>query len=134
MQKITNIKFISLEFDLGYSPDNEESIEYKGDIQSEIFVEIDYDGETSGITHRVKLHETEFTDFMGVEDKEELLNGINSLNDFIQVLRKIISMKVSYDLGIDLADMDYTSKNSLREDVDELKEVLDIILGGESNE
>jgi len=82
----------------------------------------------------VKLHETDFIDFMEVEDKEELLNGINTLNDLIQVLRKIISMKVSSDLGIELADMNFTPKNSLREDVDELKEVVNIILGGESND
>lgn len=134
MQKITNIKFIALEFDLGYSHDNEESIENKGNIHSEIFVEIDYDGETSIITHRVKLHETDFTDFMEVEDKEELLNGINTFNDYLQTLRKIIAMKASSDLGIELADMNFTPKNSLREDVDELKEVVDIILGGESND
>ena len=134
MQKITNIKFIALEFDLGYSPDDEESIENKGNIHSEIFVEIDNDGETSIITHKIKLCETDFIDFMEVEDKEELLNGINTLNDLIQVLRKIISMKVSSDLGIELADMNFTPKNSLREDVDELKEVVNIILGGESND
>ena len=134
MQKITDIKFISLEFDLGYSPDDEESIENKGNIHSEVFVEIDYDGESSVITHKVKLHEIDFIDFMEVEDKEELLNGINSLNDFIQVLRKIVSMKVSSDLGIELANMSFTSKGSLRKDVDELKEVMDIILGGESIE
>ena len=134
MRKITNIKFIALEFDLGYSPYDEESIENKGNIHSEIFVEIDHGGETSIITHRVELHETDLLDFMGVEDKEELLDGINTLNDFIQVLRKIISMKVSSDLGIELSDMNFISKNSLREDVDELKEVVGIILGGEDNE
>ena len=134
MQKITNIKFIALEFDFGYSPDDEGSIENKGNIHSEVFVEIDNDGETSIITHSVKLHETDFIDFMEVGDKEELLNGINTLNDLIQVLRKTISMKVSSDLGIELADMNFTSKNSLREDVDELKEVANIILGGESIE
>ena len=114
MQKITNIKFIALEFDFGYSPDDEESIENKGNIHSEIFVEIDYDGKTSILTHRVKLHETDFIDFMEVEDKKELLGEINSLNDFIQVLRKIISMKVSSDLGIELADMNFTPNYSLQ--------------------
>ena len=134
MQKITNIKFIALEFDLGYSPDDEESIENKGNIHSEVFVEIDYDGETSVITHRIKLHETDLIDFMEVEDKEELLNGINSLNDLIQVLRKIVSIKVSSDLGIELETMEFIPKKSLREDVDELKKTVDIILGGERND
>lgn len=134
MQRITNIKFLSLEFDFGYDKNFEETYENEGRVDAEVFVEIDNDGETSIITHKIKLHETDFIDFMEVEDKEELLNGINTLNDLIQVLRKIISMKVSSDLGIELADMNFTPKNSLREDVDELKEVVNIILGGESIE
>ena len=83
MQKITDIKFISLEFDLGYSPDDEESIENKGNIHSEVFVEIDYDGEISVITHKIKLHETDLIDFMEVEDKEELIWEWRSLMESV---------------------------------------------------
>ena len=134
MPKITNLKFLSMEFDFGYNEENEETHDRKGRIDSEVFVEIDYDGEISVMTHRIKLHETDLLDFMEVEDKEELLNGINTLNDLIQVLREVVSMKVSSDLGIELADMNFISKNSLREDVDELKEAVDILIGGEDNE
>ena len=134
MPKITNLKFLSMEFDFGYNEENEETHDRKGRIDSEVFVEIDYDGEISVMTHRIKLHETDLLDFMEVEDKEELLNGINTLNDLIQVLREVVSMKVSSDLGIELADMNFTSKGSLREDVDELKDTVDIMLGGESIE
>ena len=121
MQKITNIKFLSMEFDFGYNKEDENTYENKGKVDAEIFVEIENDGEVSVVSHKVDLSTVDFLDFMSEEDKADIIGNINTLGDYIQNFRKIVAMKVSSDLGIELADINFTPKKPLREDVENLK-------------
>lgn len=121
MQRITNIKFLSMEFDFGYNKEDENTYENKGKVDAEVFVEIENDGEISVVSHKVDLSNLDFLDLMSEEDKVDIISDINTLGDYIQTLRKVIAMKVSSDLGIELADIDFSPKKPLREDVEKLK-------------
>ncbi len=121
MQKITNIKFLSMEFDFGYNKEDENTYENKGKVDAEVFVEVENDGEISVVSHKVDLSNLDFLDLMSEEDKADIIGNINTLGDYIQNLRKIVAMKVSSDLGIELVDIDFTPKKPLREDVENLK-------------
>lgn len=121
MQKITNIKFLSMEFDFGYNKEDENTYENKGRVDTEVFVEIENDGEVSVVSHKVDLSNLDFLDLMSEDEKTNVIGNISTLGDYIQSLRNIIAIKVSNDLGIELADIDFTPKKPLREDVENLK-------------
>lgn len=122
MQKITNIKFLSLEFDFGYDKNFEETYESKGRIDAVVFVEIENGGSISTITHKVALQDVSFDDFLIEEDKNEIIKEANSFSEYIQVLRKLIALKVANDLNIEVADMEYVIPRTLRSEVDGIKE------------
>lgn len=117
MQKITNIKFLSLEFDFGYDKNFEETYENKGRIDAEVFVEIENEGNVSTITHRTELQDVSFSDFITEEDKENVIKNTDSFGEFIQILRTLIALKVASDLNMEIADIDYVAPASLRTQV-----------------
>jgi len=121
MQKITNIKFLSLEFDFGYDKNFEETYENKGRIDAEVFVEIENEGNVSTITHRTELQDVSFSDFITEEDKENIIKNTDSFGEFIQILRTLIALKVASDLNMEIADIDYVVPTPLREEVEDLK-------------
>jgi len=121
MQKITNIKFFSMEFDFGYNKEDKNTYENKGKVDAEVFVEIENDGEISVVSHKVDLSNLDFLDLMSEDEKTNFIGNISTLGDYIQNFRNIIAIKVSNDLGIELADIDFTPKKPLREDVESLK-------------
>lgn len=121
MQRITNIKFLSLEFDFGYFKDNENSIDNLGRIDAEVFVEIENEGNVSTITHRTELQNVSFSDFIAEEDKENIIKNTDSFGEFIQILRTLIALKVASDLNMEIADIDYVVPTPLREEVEDLK-------------
>jgi len=121
MQRITNIKFLSLEFDFGYDKNFEETYENEGRVDAEVFVEIENDGEISVVSHKMNLSNLDFLDLMSEDEKTNVIGNISTLGDYIQNLRNIIAIKVSNDLGIELAGIDFTPKKPLREDVENLK-------------
>ena len=118
--KITNIKFLSFEFDFGYSEEIEESKKNLGRIDAEVFVEIDDNGESKVITHRTRLDEASFLDFMSEQEVEKLNFG-KDFSTSIQQLRKLVAMKIASDLGVELADVGYVQRTPIRDDVEELK-------------
>ena len=134
MPKIINLRFLSMEFDFGYNEENEETHDRKGRVDSEVFVEIDNDGEVSVVTHRVDLNNLDILDFISEEDKADIIGNINTVGEYIQSLRRLVSLKVAMDLNMEIAEFDYISTPSLRTEVGELREVLDILIGGEDNE
>lgn len=117
---IKNIKFIGLEFDFGYSEENEEDKKNLGRIDAEVFVEIDDDGESKVITHRTRLDEASFLDFMSEQEVEKLNFGTD-FSTSIQQLRKLVAMKTASDLGVELADVGYVQRTPIRNEVEELK-------------
>lgn len=119
--KITNVKFLSLEFDFGYYEDNEETHENKGNIDAEVFVEIESGGEIAVTKHKTNLKDVSFADFMSTEDMEEIVTQTGSLAEYIQTLRKVIMLKVANELGMEVADVDYTPAQPLGEKVQELE-------------
>ena len=121
MQKIINIKFFSMEFDFGYNKEDENTYENKGKVDTEVFVEIENDGEISVVSHKVDLSNLDFLDLMSEDEKTNVIGNISTLGDYIQNLRNIIAIKVSNDLGIELAGIDFTPKKPLREEVENLK-------------
>lgn len=122
MQRIINIKFIGLEFDFGYQKDNIESHENLGRIDAEVFVEVENQGDISVIKHQIKLHDVSIEDLIREEDRTDLINDTNSLGDYIQLLRRLIMVKLAEDLNIEIADTNYISPPTLREKVMEIKE------------
>lgn len=110
MRKITNVKFLSLEFDF----------EDTGKIDAEVFVEIENEGEVSVMTYRAELQDTSFSDFITEEDKTSIIIGTNNLGEYIQALRQLITLKVANDLGIGIADIDYIAPLPLSEKVEKL--------------
>ena len=118
--KITNIKFLSFEFDFGYSEESEEGKKNLGRIDAEVFVEIDDNGESKVITHRTRLDEASFLDFMSEQEVEKLNFG-KDFSTSIQQLRKLVAMKIASDLGVELADVGYVQRTPIRDDVEELK-------------
>lgn len=133
---ITGIKFLALEFDFGYSEETVEDQQNLGRIDAEVFVEMDDDGDASTITHKVRLDETSFLDFMDEQDVSALDFG-NSFSSAIQQLRQLVAMKVASDLGVELADVGYVVSTPLRDKVESLEVsqadqgdvIMDIILG-----
>ena len=117
---IKNIKFIGLEFDFGYSEESEEDKKNLGRIDAEVFVEIDDNGESKVITHKTRLDEASFLDFMSEQEVEKLNFGTD-FSTSIQQLRKLVAMKMASDLGVELADVGYVQRTPIRNDVEELK-------------
>ncbi len=117
---IKNIKFISLEFDFGYSEESEEDKKNLGRIDAEVFVEIDDNGESKVITHKTRLDEASFLDFMSEQEVEKLNFGTD-FSTSIQQLRKLVAMKTASDFGVELADVGYVQRTPIRNDVEELK-------------
>lgn len=118
--KITNIKFLSFEFDFDYSGESEEDKKNLGRIDAEVFVEIDDNGESKVITHKTRLDEASFLDFMSEQEVEKLNFG-KDFSTSIQQLRKLVAMKMASDLGVELADVGYVQRTPIRNDVEELK-------------
>ena len=135
--KITNIKFLSFEFDFGYSEEIEESKKNLGRIDAEVFVELDDNGESKVITHRTRLDEASFLDFMSEQEVEKLNFG-KDFSSSIQQLRKLVAMKIASDLGVELADVGYVPTEPLRDRVDDLEVsqtdqddlIMNLMLGG----
>ncbi len=94
---ITDVLFLSLEFDF----------EEEGAIRSEVFLEIEKDGEKSRVQHKVQLQDVSFGDFLGEEKIAELSNPANNFSSYIQSLRKLITLKVASDLNLKVADGEY---------------------------
>lgn len=117
---IKNIKFISLEFDFGYSEESEEDKKNLGRIDAEVFVEIDDNGESKVITHKTRLDEASFLDFMSEQEVEKLNFGTD-FSTSIQQLRKLVAMKTASDFGVELADVGYVQRTPIRNDVEELR-------------
>ena len=135
--KITNIKFLSFEFDFGYSEESEEGKKNLGRIDAEVFVEIDDNGESKVITHRTRLDEASFLDFMSEQEVEKLNFG-KDFSTSIQQLRKLVAMKIASDLGVELADVGYVPTEPIRDRVDDLEVsqtdqddlIMNLMLGG----
>ena len=135
--KITNIKFLSFEFDFGYSEEIEESKKNLGRIDAEVFVELDDNGESKVITHRTRLDEASFLDFMSEQEVEKLNFG-KDFSTSIQQLRKLVAMKIASDLGVELADVGYVPTEPIRDRVDDLEVsqtdqddlIMNLMLGG----
>ncbi|NLA82956.1 MAG: hypothetical protein GX854_00190 [Clostridiales bacterium] len=117
---IKNIKFISLEFDFGYSEESEEDKKNLGRIDAEVLVEIDDNGESKVITHKTRLDEASFLDFMSEQEVEKLNFGTD-FSTSIQQLRKLVAMKTASDFGFELADVGYIQRTPIRNDVEELR-------------
>lgn len=117
---ITNIKFLALEFDFGYSEETEEDQQRLGRIDAEVFVEMDDDGDTSTLTHKIRLDEASYLDFMGEQEVGDLDFG-NSFGETIQQLRQLVAMKVASDLGIELSDVGFVASTPLRDKVESLE-------------
>ena len=117
---IKNIKFISLEFDFGYSEESEEDKKNLGRIDAEVLVEIDDNGESKVITHKTRLDEASFLDFMSEQEVEKLNFGTD-FSTSIQQLRKLVAMKTASDFGVELADVGYVQRTPIRNDVEELR-------------
>lgn len=97
MKTITNISFLALEFDF----------EQEGAIRADVFLEVDDDGEKLNMTHKARLEETSFQDFLSPEDVNEVLAPGGSFGSYLQTLRKLIALKVAADLDFKIADLDY---------------------------
>ena len=106
----------------GYQKDNIESHENLGRIDAEVFVEVENQGAISVIKHQIKLHDVSIEDLIREEDRTDLINDTNSLGDYIQLLRRLIMVKLAEDLNIEIADTNYISPPTLREKVMEIKE------------
>lgn len=133
MQKIINIKFISLEFDFGYSKDDESTFLNKGSIDAEVFVEIEDEGINTTITHKLGLKDVSFTDLVTTEEKENIISNINTVGGLIQALRMLVSLKVANDLNMEIADINYISPipqiEILEEQVNDLNIAMANIMG-----
>lgn len=124
MQKITNIRFCSFEFDFGYDKNDESTFERKGDINAKVFVDIET--ENGIITNKVNLNlkDVSFKDFIPESDISNIVKSTDSLSEYIQILRKALILKAASDLGMDVADVDYTPAQTLREKTEELEQAL----------
>ena len=125
MKTITNIKFSSFEFDFG----NE------GNIDAEVFVEIDSGGQRSQVQHRLQLQNISFAEFMGRDDINALSVG-EGFSSLIQSLRLALAHKAAKDLNMELMDDDFVPIEPVPSEVEvyknkteELEEVIDTMLG-----
>lgn len=132
--KILGIMFLGLEFDFGCSEDDHSNL---GRIDATVFVDTDNDGEKQRIEHKVQLHEISFKDFLSEDEIANIVNVGDDFGSILQTVRKLVMHKVANDLGMEIADVDYTPPKSLRNNVNELNEsqsdqddlLMDIILG-----
>lgn len=128
MGVITNISFLTLEFDFGK----------EGTIRSEVFIELEKDGEKSQLRHKLNLQNVSFSDFLSEDSISELATFKNDFSSYIQVLRKLVALKVASDLNLKVADLDYTVAEPLRDKVDRLEDsqeeqdeaIMMLMLGG----
>lgn len=111
MKVITNVSFLSLEFDFGE----------EGAISSEVFVEIDDDGDKSQLQHKVELQNISFEEFLSEENIAELVVLTDNFSSYIQNLRKLIILKVASDLNLEVADLNYITVESNREKIENLE-------------
>lgn len=111
MKVITNVSFLSLEFDFGE----------EGAISSEVFVEIDDDGDKSKLQHKVELQNVSFEEFLSEENIAELTVPGASFSTYIQNLRKLMTLKVASDLNLEVADLNYVTVESNREKIERLE-------------
>ena len=103
MSKISNVKVSSMEFDLGYHPDEPDSIEYLGRIDMETVAEIDNNGNKSSVTHKLEgVNNISFDDILTQEEKDELLSNVDDLSSFFQIYRMLICKIVGRELGMDI--------------------------------
>ncbi|MEK4628118.1 hypothetical protein MKZ17_07915 [Solibacillus sp. FSL R7-0682] len=128
MSIITGIKFMSLEFDFGNS----------GNIDAQVFVEIDSDGERQTIEHKLQLHEVSFLDFLTKEQVNNELQIDGNFSSLSQTLRKFITYKVASDLGFEVAGINFTPAEPLRNRIESLQTsqaeqdtiIMKLLLGG----
>ena len=111
MRILTNINFLSLEFDFSGI----------GNIDAVVFVDIDNDGDKQKIEHKLQLHESSFLDFLTQEQVQEVTRVGDNFNTFIQSLRYLVTLKVANDLGAIIADNDYIPAEPLRKSIEELE-------------
>lgn len=111
MKTLEKIKFVSLEFDFGA----------EGYIDAEVFVEVNIDGVSQGINHKLQLHEVSFNDFLKPDTIEEITKVGDNFSTFIQIFRKLIALKVASDLGLEVVDGEYTTVTPTRELVKSLE-------------
>lgn len=124
MQKIVNVRFCSFEFDFGYNPDDEETFKNKGNIDAEVFIEIETEDGIVTTKHKLDLKDISFSDFMQESDIQNIVKTTDSLAEYIQILRKVIMLKVASELNMEVADVDYTPTQTLREKTEELEQAL----------
>lgn len=121
---IKNIKFIGLEFDFGYSEESEEDKKNLGRIDAEVFIEIETEDGIVTTKHKLDLKDISFSDFMQESDIQNIVKTTDSLAEYIQILRKVIMLKVASELNMEVADVDYTPRQTLREKTKELEQAL----------
>ncbi len=132
MRVLTNVSFLSLEFDFGA----------KGRIDANVFVEMDNNGELQKLEHKAQLHEVSFHNFLSPEQIIENTQVGDSFSTFIQSLRKLIILKVASDLDLDVVGDDYTIIKPLSDSIKSLENsqsdqdalIMKLLLGGVSNE
>lgn len=111
MRVLTNVSFLSLEFDFGS----------KGIIDARVFVEIDNNGEVQHVEHKLQLQDVSFNDFLSAEQITQNTQVGDNFSSFIQNFRKLITLKIASDLGLDVADGEYTKVTPTRELVKSLE-------------
>lgn len=112
MKVITNVSFLTLEFDFGE----------EGAIASEVFVEIDNDGEKIRLQHKVNLQNVSFADYLSESVISDIVKRGDNFNSYLQSLRKLIALKVASDLNLKVASLDYVPTVPTREKVDKLEQ------------
>lgn len=124
MQKIVDVRFCSFEFDFGYHPNDEKTYNNKGNIDAKVFVDIETENGIKTNKISLDLKDVSFADFMQESDIQNIVKPTDSLAEYIQILRKVIMLKVASELNMEVADVDYTPGQTLREKTEELEQAL----------
>lgn len=117
MKRITNVSFLTLEFDFSA----------EGAITSEVFLEIDNDGELTRLQHKAELQDVSFHDFLSTETINDFTAPTDNFSNYIQNLRKLITLKVASDLNLEVVDLDYVAVAPVRDKVETLEHEKDLL-------
>ena len=67
------------------------------------------------------MQNASFSDFLSEDDISDLTSLKNDFSSYVQVLRKLITLKVASDLNLKVADTEYNVAEPLRDKVERLE-------------
>lgn len=112
MSKLIDMQFVGIEF--GFN--SEEAI------TGELIVKVEGEnGEVTTITYRTELHDTDLSEILPHSEMEEVVSLSGGLGNLLFKLKRILMFKVAFDLGLEVADTNYTPTLSTQEKLRQLE-------------